>query len=111
MGMTLTNYPQERVQKEIDKAEENIQRLKVGKVDLENRLMTLREQKLNEEGIKRLCQSITRNIDNFTKNQWEILNKLLKLRVTVCSKELVTVNVALPPVRDTRNTQIEFSQL
>jgi len=111
MGMTLTDYPQERVQKEIDKAEENIQHLKVGKVDLENRLRTLREHKLNEEGIKRLCQSISRNIDNFTKNQWEVLNKLLKLRVTVYSKELVTVNVALPPVRDTVDAQIEFSRL
>jgi len=111
MGMTLKNYPQERVQEEIDRAEENIQRLKAGKVDLEKRLRTLREQKLNEEGIKRLCQSMAKNIDSFTKNQWEVLNKLLKLRVTVYSKELVTVNVALPPVRDTRDTQIEFSRL
>jgi len=49
--------------------------------------------------------------NNFTKNQWEMLNKLLKLRVTVHSNELVIVNVALPPVRDTRDTQIEFSRL
>ncbi|MFC2016219.1 recombinase family protein [Chloroflexota bacterium] len=111
MGMTLKNYPQERVQEEIARAEENIQRLQAGKVDLEKRLRTFREQKLNEEGIKRLCQSMAKNIDSFTKNQWEVLNKLLKLRVTVYSKELVTVNVALPPVRGTGDTQIGFSRL
>ena len=110
-GVTLRNYPQERVQEEINKAEENIQRIKMEKVDLEKRLKTLREQKLNEEGIERLCQSMARNIDNFTKNQWEVLNKLLKLKITVYSKELVAVNVALPPVRDTKDIQIEFSRL
>ena len=36
---------------------------------------------------------------------------MLKLRVTVYSKELVTVNVALPPVRDTRDAKIEYNRL
>lgn len=108
MGMTLIDYPQERVQDEIDKAEKNIQQIKMEKAKLENRLNTLREQTLNEEGIKRLCQSIAGNIDNLTKNQWEMLNKLLNLRLTVYSKELITVNMALPPVRD---TQVEFNRL
>lgn len=71
----------------------------------------LREQKLNEEGIKRLYQSLAKKIDNFTKNQWEILNKLPKLRLTVYNNRLVTMGVALPPIRDTSNTQIKFSRL
>jgi len=111
MGMTLKNYPQERVQEEINKAEEDILRLQAEKGDLEKRLRTFREQTLNEEGTKRLCQLMAKNIDSFTKNQWEVLNKLLKLRVTVYNKELVTVNVALPPVRNVGDTQIEFSRL
>ncbi len=108
MGMTLKNYPQERVQEEIDKAEEKIQHLEAEKADLGKRLNTLREQRLDEEGIRRLCQLLAKNIDRLTKNQWEMLNKRLKLKVTVYSKELTTVNVALPPIRD---TQIEFSRL
>ena len=111
MGMMLKNYPQERVQEEIDKAEETIHRLEMEKADLDNRLSMLREQKLNEEGIMRLCQLLAKNIDRLTKNQWEVLNKLLKLKITVYSKELAIVNVALPPVSDTRDAQIEFSRL
>ncbi|MFC2006237.1 recombinase family protein [Chloroflexota bacterium] len=111
MGMTLKDYPTERVQQEIDKSEENIQSLKVVKGNLENRLRTLREQKLNEDGLKRLCQSVARNIDSFTKDQWEMLNRSLKLKLTVYNKRLVTVNVALPPIRDTNDMQIEFNRL
>jgi hypothetical protein len=111
MGMMLKNYPQDRVQEEIDKAEEKIQHLEVEKTNLGNRLSTLTERRLDEEGIRRLCQLLAKNIDHLTKNQWEVLNKLLKLKVKVYSKELVIVNVDLPPVRDTRDTQIEFSRL
>jgi len=111
MGMMLKNYPQDRVQEEIDKAEEKIQYLEAEKANLGNRLSTLRERRLNEEGIRRLCQLLAKNIDRLSKNQWEVLNKLLKLKVTVHSKELLTVNVALPPVRDTRDARIEFSRL
>ena len=88
-----------------------LDRLEMEKADLDNRLSMLREQKLNEEGIMRLCQLLAKNIDRLTKNQWEVLNKLLKLKITVYSKELAIVNVALPPVSDTRDAQIEFSRL
>ena len=87
LGMSLKNYPQERVQEQIDKAEENIRRLKMERLDLEKRLRVLQEQRLNEEGIKRLCQIVAKNIDHLTKKQWEMLNKLLRLRITVFSKE------------------------
>ncbi len=49
-----------------------------------------------------------KNIDSLTKNQWEVLLKLLKLRIIVHNKRLVTANLALPPIRD---GQIEFSRL
>ncbi|MFH1032214.1 MAG: recombinase family protein [Chloroflexota bacterium] len=111
MGMTLKNYSENKVQKEIDKAEENMQRLKVEKADLDKKLNTLTGQKLNEEGIRRLCQLLAKNIDSLTKNQWEVLNKLIKLRVTVYNKRLVNVNVSLPPARDMSVTEIEFSRL
>lgn len=111
MGMSLRNYPQERVQEQIDKAEENLQRINLEKIDLVKRLKMLKEQRLNEEGIKRFCQIVARNINQLTKNQWGIINKLLRLRITVFSKELVTVNVALPPVIDMKDSEIEFSCL
>ena len=101
-------YPQERVQEEINKAEGNIQRLKAEKLQLEKNLKTLREQALNEEGVKRFCQLVGKNIETLSKKQWEVLNKMLKLKVTVSSQDLINVSVALPPVRD---SEIEFSRL
>ena len=100
LGISLENYPQEKVQDEINRAEANIQRLKAEKLQLEKNLKTLREQALNEEGVKRFCQLVGRNIETLTKKQWEVLNKMLKLKVTVSSQDIITVSVALPPVRD-----------
>lgn len=111
LGMSIRNYPQERVQEQIDKAEQHMQRLKIERIDLEKRLMILKQQGLNEEGIRRLCQIVAKSIDQLTKNQWEMLNKLLRLRLTVFSRELVTVNVALPPLTDMEDSEIEFSRL
>jgi len=107
-GMKLRNYPYERVQEQMDKAEWNIQRLKAEKFSLEKRLNLAKEQIIDEEGIRRLCRMVARNIDNLSKNQWEMLNKMLKLKITVISKELVRVSVALPSIAD---SQIEFSRL
>ncbi|GAI76127.1 unnamed protein product, partial [marine sediment metagenome] len=107
LGMTLKNYPVERVQEQIDKAEANIQRLNVDKLLLENQLSTLKEQQLNEEGIRRLCQLVAGNLAKLSKNQWEIVLKRLGLRVIIHSKEDITVKVALPPIRE---SEIEFSQ-
>jgi hypothetical protein len=97
------------VQEQIDRAEEKIQRLQAEKAELERRLATVRQQILNEEGIRRFCRLAANNLDNLTKDQWEMLLRLLKLRVTVRSKELITVNVALPPVKDA--AEIELSRL
>jgi len=107
LGMTLKNYPVERVQEQIDKAEANIQRLKVDKSVLENQLSTVKEQQLNEEGIRRLCRLVAGNLANLSKNQWEIVLKRLGLRVVIHSKDDITVKVALPPIRE---SEIEFSQ-
>ena len=109
MGMEVRHYPPERVQEQIDRAEEKIQRLQAEKAELERRLATVRQQILNEEGIRRFCRLAANNLDNLTKDQWEMLLRLLKLRVTVRSKELITVNVALPPVKDV--AEIELSRL
>lgn len=109
MGMELSNYPADRVQEQIDRAEEKIQRLQAEKAELERRLSTVRQQILNEEGIRRFCRLAANNLDNLTKDQWEMLLRLLKLRVTVQSKEAITVNVALPPVKDA--AEIELSRL
>jgi hypothetical protein len=107
-GISIRNYPQERVQKQIDEADVKIRHLKAERSELEKRLRTLKEQRLNEEGIRRLCRIVAKNIDDLTKEQWEMLNQMMKLKVIVYGKDLVTVNVALPPVRD---SEIEFSRL
>lgn len=108
LGYSLKNYPQEKVQVEINRAEANIQRLKVEKLELEKSLKTLRERLLNEEGVKRFFQLVGKNIETLSKKQWEVLNRMLKLKVTVSSQDIITVSVALPSVRDSK---IEFSRL
>jgi DNA invertase Pin-like site-specific DNA recombinase len=100
LGISLENYSQEKVQEEINKAEAQIQRLEAEKADFEKQRRTLQEQVLNEEGIKRFCQLVGKNIETLSKKQWEVLNKMLRLKVTVSSQDIITVSVALPLVRD-----------
>jgi len=107
LGMTLKDYPAERVQKQINKAEANIERLNAEKSLLENQLSTLKEQRLNEEGIRRLCQLVAGNLANLSKGQWELLLKRLGLKVIIHGKDDLTVKVALPPIRE---GEIEFSR-
>lgn len=111
LGMSIKDYPPERVQGHIDVVEHKIRCLKTERADLEKKLGVLREQTLNEEGIKRLCKVVARNIGRLTKNQWEVFNKLLRLRITVFGKESVVVNVALPPILETRDFETELSHL
>ena len=107
LGVTLKNYPMERVQQKIDKAEADIQRLNDEKSLLEKQLSALKEQQLNDEGIRRLCQLVEGNLANLTKEQWGLLLKRLGLRVIIHSKDEITVRVALPPIRE---GEIEFSR-
>jgi len=68
----------------------------------------LRQRRLDKEGITRFCRLVADNIDNLTKLQWEMLLKIMRLRITVYTKDLITVSVALPPISE---TQIEFNRL
>lgn len=108
MGMMLKNYPTEKVQQHIDEAQGHIERLGIEKASLEKQLATLRERTLNIEGIRRLIEIIAGNIEKFTKEQWQRLNEMLKLKVTVYSSNFYVVNVALPPVK---HCAIEISLL
>ena len=107
LGMSLRNYPMERVQEQVDKAEANIHRLKAEKSVLENQLSTIKEQRMNEEGIRRLCRLVAGNLANLSKTQWQMLLKRLGLKVIIHSKDDITVRVALPPIR---KSEIEFNQ-
>ena len=110
MGMHIRNYPQDKVQEQIDQAEGKIQAFQTEKVELERRLATVRQRILNEEGIRRFCRLAAKNLDNLTKDQWQMLLAFLRLHVIVHGKELVTVKVGLPPVvRD--SAEIELSRL
>lgn len=109
MGMEIANYSKDKVQEQIDREDEKIRRLTVEKADLEMQLATVKQQRLNEEGIRQFCRLAAKNLDKLSKDQWQMLNNLLKLRVTVYNKELMTVRIALPPVRDT--AEIELSRL
>jgi hypothetical protein len=107
LGLSLRNYPRERVQEQIDKAEANVKRLTAEKSALDNQLATVRERRMNEEGIRRLCHLVAGNLARLSKSQWETLLKRLGLKVIINGKEDITVKVALPPIKE---TEIEFSR-
>lgn len=107
LGIELKGYPTEKIQAEIDKAEEKIQKLKLEKAELQRQLQIARQQILDEEGIRRLCREVQGNLEGLDKDGWLKLNKRIGLVVTIHSKDDIFVKVSLPPVREVKN---EFSQ-
>lgn len=104
----VTNYPEAKLAKRIDEIRKAKAKAINDKERLEARLRVVRQQILDEEGIKRFCRLARKNIDSLTKNQWHVFLKLLRLRIIVYHKKLVRVNLALPAIKD---TEIEFSRL
>lgn len=96
MGMILRNYPPEKVQEQINKADEQIHRLQKEKANLEKKLDKYNTQMLDDEGLRRFCRLANENIDKLDNNQWQMLNDLISLRITVYSKELILVDADLP---------------
>jgi len=107
LGIELKGYPTEKVQAEIDKADEKIQKLKLERAESWRQLQVVKQRILDEEGIRRLCQQVQGNLDSLDKDGWLKLNKRIGLVVTIHSKDDVFVKVSLPPVREVKN---EFSQ-
>ena len=107
LGIQLKGYPAEKVQAEIDKAEEKIRKLKQEKTELQRQIQVARQRMLDEEGIRRLCREIEGNLENLDKDGWLKLNKRIGLVVTINDKDDIVVKVSLPPVREVEN---EFSQ-
>jgi len=107
LGIELKGYPTEKVQAEIDKAEEKIQKLNLEKAELQRQLQITRQRMLDEEGIRRLCREVEGNLEGLDKDGWLKLNKRIGLEVTIHSKDDIFVKVSLPPVREVKN---EFSQ-
>ena len=110
MGIMLNNYSIDRVQEQINKADKNLQQLYTEKNNLENKLQKLKEQVLNEDGLRRFCYVVKNNIDKLTKNQWQLLNELIKLRIIVYSRELITVEACLPTAPMT-SSKVKFNHL
>jgi len=105
-------YPENRFKKREQEIINAIDKAQKEKAQIERELTILKQKRLDEEGIARFCQLAAKNIDNLTKQQWEILLKLLRLRITVHARDLIKVDVALPPIRDkVRDKEIELSRL
>jgi len=108
LGIELKGYPAEKVQAEIDKAEEKIRKLKLEKAELQRQLQIVRQQILDEEGIRRLCREVQGNLESLDKDGWLKLNKRIGLVVTIHGKDDIVVKVSLPPMRE--QVENEFSQ-
>ena len=106
--LVSSDYPRDRFKKGEREIIEAINRAKDEQEQTERELDIIRQRRLDEEGIARFCRLVAHNMDNLSKEQWEMLLKIMRLRITVHSKDTIAVSVALPPVRE---SQIEFSRL
>jgi len=107
----ITNYPEAKLQQRLKEINEARTKAMKQKEEITNQLTVLKEKMIDEEGITRFCQLVASNINNLNKQQWEMLLKILKLKITVYGKDLITVNVALPPILAEVESKNEFSRL
>jgi hypothetical protein len=100
------DYPVDRFKIREREIIDALNQAKSEKGQLEKELEVLRQRRIDEEGIARFCKVITRNLDTLTKDQWIMLLKMLKLKITVHQADQISVNVALPPIGEEVENQI-----
>jgi len=103
------DYPMDRFKKREQEITDALDKANKEKAQVEQELSTLRQRKLDEEGIVRFCRLVATNLKNLTKPQWQMMLEMLKLKITIYDKDMITINVALPAVRE--ETKNEFSRL
>ena len=102
------DYPEDRFRKREQEIITAINEAADEQDHIEREVSLLKQKRLDKEGIARFCQVVARNADSLMKAQWEMLLKILRFKIVVYGKELITVYMALPPIRHVEN---EFTRL
>ncbi|MFC1938352.1 recombinase family protein [Chloroflexota bacterium] len=102
------DYPKDRFKKRELEIIDALDKAKAERERTEHELDVLKQRRIDHDGIMRFCRLVAQNVDYLTKQQWEMLLKVMRLKITVYSKKAIAVSIALPPVRD---EQIEYNRL
>jgi DNA-directed RNA polymerase subunit N (RpoN/RPB10) len=93
--LVLPDYSEEKVKDEVSRIVEQRRQLEGEESGLENQLQELRQAVVDEEGLRRFCEIVNRNLDGLNDDQWRILLETMKVKVLV-NDAGVTVRMAVP---------------
>jgi hypothetical protein len=98
----LPDYPPEKLEAETRRMSETRQQLLVERALVQQALNELRQAIVDKEGLRRFCETASRNLTSFDDNQWRLLLEAMHLQVLV-DNETIIVKVAVPPVIDEKS--------
>jgi hypothetical protein len=98
MHLVLPDYPVEKLRERIAEVRTAKAQAQRELAALESRLESLRQARIDEEGIKAFCEMASRNIDHLVPAQWRIILEKLRVRVTLKENGGFNVQMAVRPV-------------
>jgi chromosome segregation ATPase len=102
LHLHLPNYPLEKLEAELHRIQDQRQELIAEHCNLERRMRELKQATVDEEGIRRFCQTATRNLDSMDDGQWRVLLESMRLRPASDGREF-HAKIALPVVEERRS--------
>jgi hypothetical protein len=93
LHLYLPNYPVDKLEAELSRIEEEKKQLIQKRNIVERQIGELRQAMVNEEGIKRFCETAALNLDSMNDSRWRLLLEAMNLRVFVSDKTIVKVTI------------------
>ena len=101
LHLYLPNYPVDKLEAELSRIEEQ-KRQVIQEIDaVEQQIRDLKHAIVNEEGVKRFCETVASNLDNINDSKWRLLLEAMKLKVFVSDKP--TVKVTVPAAKESED--------
>jgi hypothetical protein len=97
LHLYLPDYPPEKLEAETRRLSELRQRLAGERTCVQKELTELRQAIVDKDGLRRFCETASRNLVSFDDSQWRLLLEAMHLQVLV-DNETITVKVAVPAV-------------
>ena len=98
----LPDYPPEKLGAETRRLSELRQQLAGERAAVEKELAELRQAIVDKDGLRRFCETASRNLASLDDSQWRLLLEAMRLQVLV-DDGTITVKVAVPAVKDEKS--------
>ena len=98
----LPDYPPEKLDAETRRLSELRRQLAGEKARVEKELTELRQAIVDKDGLRRFCETASRNLASLDDSQWRLLLEAMRLQVLV-DDGTITVKVAVPAVKDEKS--------